>query len=210
MPGKVPRGSFQRDHLATFSALGRLILDRLDRGVIVLDDGRRVLDANEMGRRVLHDRNGIKIRSGRVIFSDRALDERVSRMIAQHRNGSRNGARSVAAWVRDDGSPPYRVVVMTVPDDVEGRGAALVVLIFGPLEKRVISIDVLRQIYGLTQSQAEVARSLFSGLTVEQTAAILELSLNTVRTHLKHIFGKCEVQSQAELLRLLASGPQEL
>jgi len=206
----VPRGSFQRDHPATFSALGRLILDRLDRGVIVLDDGRRVLDANEMGRRVLHDRNGIKIRSGRVIFSDRALDERVSRMIAQHRNGSRNGARSVAAWVRDDGSPPYRVVVMTVPDDVEGRGAALVVLIFGPLEKRVISIDVLRQIYGLTQSQAEVARSLFSGLTVEQTAAILELSLNTVRTHLKHIFGKCEVQSQAELLRLLASGPQEL
>jgi DNA-binding CsgD family transcriptional regulator len=31
-----------------------------------------------------------------------------------------------------------------------------------------------------------------------------------VRTHLKHVFTKCEVQSQGELLHLLAMGPHEL
>lgn len=210
MPGKVPRGSFQSGHPSTFSALGRLILDRLDRGVVILDHDRRVLDANEMGRRVLHDRNGMRIRSGRLVFLDRALNERVGRLSAQHRSGSRNGARSVAAWVRYDRAPPYRLVVMSVPEAFDSRGAALVVLIFGPLERGFISVDVLQQVYGLTKSQAEVARSLFSGLTVERTASVLKLSLNTVRTHLKHIFSKCEVQSQGELLRLLASGPQDL
>jgi len=48
------------------------------------------------------------------------------------------------------------------------------------------------------------------GRSVEETAQALDLSLNTVRTHLKHIFTKCEVNSQAELLHLLAMGPHEL
>jgi DNA-binding CsgD family transcriptional regulator len=50
----------------------------------------------------------------------------------------------------------------------------------------------------------------FAGLSIEQVAAVLERSLNTVRTHLKHIFAKCDVQSQGELLQLLASEPQDL
>jgi len=65
-------------------------------------------------------------------------------------------------------------------------------------------------VYGLTPAQAAVARSLFAGHSVEQTAQALDLSLNTVRTHLKQIFTKCEVNSQAELLHLLAMGPHEL
>jgi DNA-binding CsgD family transcriptional regulator len=55
-----------------------------------------------------------------------------------------------------------------------------------------------------------VARSLFAGQSVEETAAALGLSLNTVRTHLKSIFTRCSVQSQRELLHLLATGPLEL
>jgi len=206
----VPRGSFQPAPGATFSALGRLILDRLDRGVILLDSQRRVLDTNAVARRILHDRNGMKLRGGRLYFSDRAFDERVGRLIGPNRIALRNGARTIAAWVRHDEAPPYRVVVTAVPDDPDDRGAALVILIFGPLERRYITLDVLTQVYGMTRAQADVARSLFSGLSVEQTAAVLELSLNTVRTHLKHIFTRCDVQSQGELLQLLASGPQSL
>jgi DNA-binding CsgD family transcriptional regulator len=55
-----------------------------------------------------------------------------------------------------------------------------------------------------------VARRLFAGRSVEQTAAALRLSPNTVRTHLKQIFTKCEVQSQAELMHLLTQGPRSL
>jgi DNA-binding CsgD family transcriptional regulator len=45
-------------------------------------------------------------------------------------------------------------------------------------------------------------------LSVEETAGRLQLLLNTVRTHLKQSFSKCEVQSQAKLLHTLALGPQ--
>jgi DNA-binding NarL/FixJ family response regulator len=206
----VPRGSFHPAAGATFSALGRLILDRLDRGVILLDRQARVLDANAMARRVLHDRNGMQLRGGRLRFTDKGMNERVARLVTAQRSGPRGSAQAIAAWVRHDEAPPYRVVVTTVPDDPDERGAALVILIFGPLGRRYIAPEVLTQVYGLTRAQAEVARGLFAGLSVEQVAAVLELSLNTVRTHLKHIFTKCDVQSQGELLQLLASGPQDL
>jgi DNA-binding CsgD family transcriptional regulator len=116
----------------------------------------------------------------------------------------------MAAQVRHKRSPPYRVLVSPVPPDVDERGISFIVLIFGPREWRDISTDALVEVYGLTRAQAEVARSLFNGQGVEETAAALGVSRNTVRTHLKHIFSRCDVKSQRELLHLLATGPQEL
>lgn len=53
VPGKVPRGSFQPLEAGTFSPLERVVLDRLDRGVIVLEGAGCVLDANTPAMRVL-------------------------------------------------------------------------------------------------------------------------------------------------------------
>jgi DNA-binding CsgD family transcriptional regulator len=49
---------------------------------------------------------------------------------------------------------------------------------------------------------------LFAGCTVEQLTQRLRISQNTVRTHLKGVFKKCAVRSQAQLMRLLALGPR--
>jgi DNA-binding CsgD family transcriptional regulator len=206
----VPRGSFPAPAAGGFSTLGRLVLDRLDRGVILLDERRRVQDANVLARRVLAEGNGVAVRGGRFVFLDPKLDERLSRLIDAYRSDQGGALRSMAAQVRYNRSPPYRVLVAPVPPDADDRRASFFVLIYGPREWRDISIDVLVEVYGLTRGQAEVARSLLAGQSVEQTAAVLGLSLNTVRTHLKHIFSRCEVRSQRELLHLLATGPQEL
>lgn len=206
----MPRGSFPLHGPGVFTALGRLILDRLDRGVILLDANRRVQDANALARRVLGEGIGVAVRGGRFVFLDPMLDQRLSRLVGAYGSGLPGALRSMAAQVRYNQSPPYRVLVVPVPPDADERQVSFFVLIYGPREWRDISIDVLIEVYGLTRGQAEVARSLFAGQCVEETAAALDLSLNTVRTHLKHIFSRCEVSSQRELLHLLATGPQEL
>jgi len=193
-----------------FSGLGRIILDKLDRGVVLLDARGRVLDANSLAARVLEAGDGMAQRSGRFAFADAALDLRLSRMIAQYGGGAAGGTAAIAARVSRSGGASYRVVVTPVPRDADERDVAFVALIYAPDEQREISTDVLRELYALTPAQAQVARSLFSGRSVEESAAALNLSLNTVRTHLKQIFTRCEVQSQAELLHLLAQGPQHL
>jgi len=206
----VPRGSFQPQPAGVFSSLGRLILDCIDRGVILLDESRRVHDANTLGRRVLADGNGIKVRAGRFAFIDAGLDRRLSQLIDRYCSDEPGDIRGIAALVRHKRSPPYCVAAVPVPRGVDERGVAFVIFIYGPRDWRSISVEILRQVYGLTRAQAEVARQLFAGQSVEQAAVELGLSANTVRTHLKQIFTRCDVRSQRELLYLLATGPNRL
>ncbi|HSW34370.1 MAG TPA: helix-turn-helix transcriptional regulator, partial [Steroidobacteraceae bacterium] len=193
----MSRGPFHFVQAGGFSGLGRIILDKLDRGVVLLDARGRVLDANSLAIRVLEAGDGMALRSGRFVFADAALDARLSRMIAQCGGSAAGGIATIAARVSRSGGASYRVVVTPVPRDADERDVAFVALIYAPDEQREISTDVLRELYGLTPAQAQVARSLFSGRSVEESAAALKLSPNTVRTHLKQIFTRCEVQSQA-------------
>jgi DNA-binding CsgD family transcriptional regulator len=193
-----------------FTVLGRMILDRLDRGVLLMDARGKVVDANTLAMHVIRQCSGLALRAGRLAFTDPALDEQMQRAVAGSASGSRGGRTVLAARIRCKGSDPYRIVVRAVPSDSDQRDVAFFAIIYAPNGARGIAVDVLRQVYGMTPAQAAVASSLFAGRSVEQTAQVLDLSPNTVRSHLKQVFTKCEVNSQAELLHLLALGPREL
>jgi DNA-binding CsgD family transcriptional regulator len=204
----VPRGSLPRPPLPGFSPLGRAVLDKIDRGVVLLDATGSVIDANSLARRVVESGNGLLLRNGRLAFADAAIDSRFERLLRSA--GKIDGLpRVVAASVKRPGAAACRVLVSPIPiDDGRSPVAAYLVVIYSSAEQPAIAAEVLLEIYGLTRAQADVARRLYAGLSVEETAIALKLSLNTVRSHLKQIFSKCEVQSQAELLRALALGPQ--
>jgi DNA-binding CsgD family transcriptional regulator len=210
VPRTVPRGSFQMAQGRVFTPLGRTILDRLDRGVILMDAQGRIVDANSHALQVIRSCSGFTVRSGRLTFTDPALEERMQLAIKGYKSSLRSGRAILATRVRCRGSDPYRIVVRAVPPDADERDVSFFAVVYAPNGLRGISVDVLREVYGLTPAQASVARSLFAGRSVEETAGALDLSLNTVRTHLKQIFTKCEVNSQAELMHLLALGPREL
>jgi DNA-binding CsgD family transcriptional regulator len=61
----------------------------------------------------------------------------------------------------------------------------------------------LRSIFGFTSTEAEVARLLMRGLDRQEIADQLLISLNTVRAHLRNLFGKTGASSQAKLVRAL-------
>jgi DNA-binding CsgD family transcriptional regulator len=173
--------------------------------VILLDRRGAVIDANGLAERVLKNGDGIQVRNGRFTFADADIDARLGRLLAE---ASRSGTshRAIAASVKRPGAAAYRVLISPVRITGNGRGVSFVVL-YAPHERREVSAEVLPELYGLTPAQADVARNLYAGLSVERTAAELDLSLNTVRSHLKQIFSKCDVQSQAELMHTFAVGP---
>jgi DNA-binding CsgD family transcriptional regulator len=51
---------------------------------------------------------------------------------------------------------------------------------------------------GLTRREREVARLLAHGLSNDEIAAALYVSRNTVKTHLKHVYGKLEVRTRTQ------------
>lgn len=207
MPGKVSRGSLQKRFGERFSSLGRYILDRLDRGVVLLDGAGIVVDANALGLHGLGCSPGMSVRNGRLAFADPAIDEDFLRWLGGDHGA---GDPALAITVRSNEAAPCRVVVSAAAASGARRDESFLAVIYCPDVAREIGHDVLMRLYGLTRAQAGVARALYAGHTVDQTATQLALSRNTVRTHLKQIFSKCEVRSQAELRHVLATGPRSL
>lgn len=60
----------------------------------------------------------------------------------------------------------------------------------------------LRDAYGLTDREVEVAELLLAGRSRPFIRDELLVSINTVGAHVRNIFGKCDVHSQQELIDL--------
>ena len=74
-----------------------------------------------------------------------------------------------------------------------------------PANRRSIPLSHIMDGYGLTRAEARVALAISSGNTVAETAQLLKLSPNTIKTHLRHVFTKTATERQAELAGLIAS-----
>jgi DNA-binding CsgD family transcriptional regulator len=61
----------------------------------------------------------------------------------------------------------------------------------------------LRQLYGLTATEASLANQLMEGKALDDCCKILNIRRSTARTHLQHLFEKVGVQRQSELVALL-------
>ncbi len=66
-------------------------------------------------------------------------------------------------------------------------------------ESGKVDIDRLYAKHGITRKEIEVISLLKLGLPQKQIASRLEISINTLRTHLTHIYKKCNVSCALEL-----------
>ncbi|HEY4277668.1 MAG TPA: helix-turn-helix transcriptional regulator [Conexibacter sp.] len=63
--------------------------------------------------------------------------------------------------------------------------------------------QLLLRVHGLTAREREVASLMISGLPTKAVATRMSISLHTLRSHLKRIFARVGVRSQAELIAAL-------
>jgi DNA-binding CsgD family transcriptional regulator len=84
------------------------------------------------------------------------------------------------------------------------RQAACIALICTSQQDRPPELTAaLINAYGLSKAEARVCEAMLAGKTAQETAAALNISPNTVKTHLATIYQKTGVHSQAALLYLL-------
>lgn len=61
----------------------------------------------------------------------------------------------------------------------------------------------------LTLRESEIAALAAAGLSCREIAEWLTVSVNTVKTHLRHVYEKCGVRSRIELAHRLSGHKQE-
>lgn len=176
----------------------RDLMDRIPNAVFLVNQHGQVINSNSLAMALLGEGDGLLIDAGGVLRAqDRGQGREILRLIEC---AALDEARQDEALAlnRKSGLRPYAVVVSSLS---AGAGKGAWVFITDPEKEVEIPQATIMRLYGLTEGEARVVKSLVSGRTPDGVARQLDISVNTVRTHLKSAFGKIGASGQPELIK---------
>jgi DNA-binding CsgD family transcriptional regulator len=188
------------------------VLDRICGGVILLDERGRLLAANRAAERILALSDGLVLgRDGPSASTAEQTGELRRAVAGAARTGARKGeeAGAVLRLARPSGRPALEVVVTPIrieSSPLFDREAAAAIFVAGPDAPVDGPPQRLRQLFGLTPVETEVASRLVKGMDLAAIGDDLGITIHTARGHLKQLFAKTGTHRQPELVGVLLTG----
>lgn len=187
-----------------------LSFEQVHQPLAVLDRSGYVIVTNEAARRLFTDSEGMRLKYGRFVFDDLAIQTEFERAVRTVITSMLSGPQVPPQELRvpcGSDRTPYVVTVVPLyrPESrlVLPPEAGCMVAINDHEGVNPLPIGHLVWLYGLTPSEARTCEALHQGGSVEAAAKSLKLSRNTVRSHLKNIYAKVGVANQPQLLQRL-------
>lgn len=185
---------------------GLKILDRYQNPLFVIDERAALVFKNRAAAHVLDARLGFRENNGRLRLGAKA-DAELQRIMAGCRlpgatNNECYGLRLAATSPRDW---LWLVRPLEHTGGNESGTRRFMLQAVGRTRPRAAAARILQELFGLTARETSVVAELLGSGTLESIARRLALSRETIRSHLKRTFRKCNVHSKAELLLLLQS-----
>jgi DNA-binding CsgD family transcriptional regulator len=182
------------DPEAKLPCLLKSLLDSINVPVAVLRHDRSLVHANTAGMNFIQGGNVLKLHAGVIHAMGDAcaltqFDEAVR--TATPSRAEKPGA-SMITLNDGDGTPVLvRVLPVTAEAAQDGREQALAAIFLPPRHGTVDEIaGQIRNCLGLTASEARVAALVAAGRNPRDIAKLLNLSINTIRSHLSRIYSK--------------------
>jgi DNA-binding CsgD family transcriptional regulator len=183
-------------------ALACEALNRLDRGVMLLDSNARILFANCAAEALLGDGAGLRLEEHRLAAGRPAETTALRQLIAET---GRSGAGGALAIPRERRSAltvfAVAVTPQSIPECADPTG--VLILVRDPETAAEPSLAAFARHFGLTPSQAAVAKEVTHGDGVAAAAKRLGISYGTARAHLLQAFQKTGTRRQAQLTRMM-------
>jgi DNA-binding CsgD family transcriptional regulator/PAS domain-containing protein len=183
-------------------------LDWLTDGVLAIRADGRVLHANAAARALARDDDGMRIGKSALEFSSPDARARLAASIGTIAHMRDAGPEATGASdftvPRPSGAPSYFVSVRPLRDRTLRRdGAAALVFIHDPASRSLAVRPLLKEAFGLTDAEADLAYALREGCAPDAYARERDLSINTVYTHLSRLRAKTGTSRLSELIRKL-------
>lgn len=189
------------------------VLDRLPTAVLLCDESGTPVIVNGAARQILAGGDGLVVRCGKLAARRACETDALERLIAGAARAARGGGGSSGGTLpvsRASGSRPFSVLVtpMRAPSSVPGhRRIAAALFISDPESVILANEERLLQLYGLTPAESRLAARITEGRSLEEAAAMLNITTQTARGYIKRILCKTGTKRQVELVRLLLLSP---
>jgi DNA-binding CsgD family transcriptional regulator len=187
-------------------------LDASATASILLDSAGRILHMNKAAKLLAFHSDGICIREDRVLPIDRSKRAEFSALItacAAPDLGHPGGALALARPSSSHSTRPLQLLIAPVRlDDKPSAPVRVLILATDPDQAIDLPDAALREFYGLTPAESEIANALLSGSSLDEVAHLRSVSVATVRSQMKNLLGKTGTQRQGDLIRLLSTLPR--
>jgi DNA-binding CsgD family transcriptional regulator/PAS domain-containing protein len=186
-------------------------LDKVPIGLLLLNEKGKALIVNRAAREIFSAKDGLSLQADGLHAASPQETTALRRLLLEALatgSGKGLGSGGVLPVCRPSLRRPYSLFVTPLhagDSAFDAPGAVAAVFISDPERKPKSSPDVLRRLYGFTPAESRIAAKLMQGESVEEAAEDLDVSLNTARTHVKHLFEKTDTHTHREFLRLLLS-----
>jgi DNA-binding CsgD family transcriptional regulator len=189
--------------------LQRNLLDKLATGIVIVAQGGRLAYANASGEKLLSSGRNITVRGGRVQAAHApfaaGFNEAVERACAGNDTDIGLYGNGIPLPSREGAPAVCYVLPLGKSESRQALGPGLAAL-FISTDKASLppTIEALSALTGLTSQEARIALMISSGISPKDGAAELGISLNTIRSHITHIFQKTGVNDQQSVARLVS------
>lgn len=182
------------------------VLNRLERGVLLVDGSAGLVFANREAERLFAGGGGLRLTDG-ILCTGSEADATLHALIAGcARGGAETGAGGSLTLSRGPGRAPLSLLVAPLRSDANpfAMRRPVAILFISDPDRAVLSPAAwIRQQFGLTAAEAAFATEIIAGAGIQAAADRLQISRSTGRTHLARIFEKTGTHRQAELVRLM-------
>lgn len=192
------------------TTLYRQVLDRLSVAVFIVGPGRRLIFTNASGEEMLRDDKVLSLsnrnlQAKRTVGAETAFDDALDRALKGDSAVGLTGIGVPLASVTGERAAAY--VLPIAGNDIRGAigQGHCAVFVSRRGEQQPMAIEILRTLFDLTVTEARVTTLLAAGDKPQVIATALDVSINTIRSHLKHAYAKTDTADQTALSALVHS-----
>jgi GAF domain-containing protein len=179
------------------------VVNRNRTGMIGISGDGSALFVNEAARVITGASDGISLdRTGRLIARDRTAAKHLAKL---ETDVARGGAGGIIQIQRPSGRPPYVVLVSPLPSNENMaprvRRGGVLFAIHDPSRRIASAVQRIAHLLHVPLGAAKIAAAILQGVELKDYADREEISMNTVKFHLKTAFERTGSRSQADLVR---------
>ncbi len=191
-------------------------LDRLLMGLILFDKNLQPIYINPVAESILNYHPAISLKNNKVYAHEFVFTENIHKALLLAISSSKDmdpAETSTSMGLKHPNCATILPMIISPVEEMlhdfgaEGSYAHAVMCFSDPDRTHPIEAEKLADIYALTSAEASVAIAIANGIKPEEIAQMNNVAISTVRSHIKSIYQKLGINTQAELVKILLTGP---
>ena len=190
-------------------------LDKLLIGLILFNNELQPIYINPVAESILNYHPAIELRNNKI-YAHKTSDTNqihLALVSAITSINTLNDSSTTALGLTHPDSETVLPVIITPTHnikhdfDTKGKYAFAAMSFSDPNKSYPIDTDKLMKIYGLTQTESQVAVAIANGASADAIASMHNVATSTIRSQIKTIYQKVGINSQIELIKIILTGP---